>query len=248
MFPSTLPLGEPELMRASAFQRYLDSMLLGEAQGDVLSTRLPSLSPSLLQDLERFERDGRQSEVLEVLAASLRHGQALCVHLQWQDRVVPLTVFPPQGLVHCPVPMAQFLEGRLAELQVMQVEPAALRPPGDAEPALVGEHSAYAALAPLLWAISMRGARDELLPEIAGQAAYRVAPGAHLDGLELSGALAAAVERLRRHTTNLRDLADWPGMDRTRSARLLNALYLMAGLIVSRTHPAATNEGWFGYR
>jgi hypothetical protein len=97
-------------------------------------------------------------------------------------------------------------------------------------------------------AISLRGARDELLPEIAGQAAYRVAPGAHLDGLELGGALAAAVERLRRHTTSLREMADWPGLDRTRAARLLNALYLMAGLIVSRTHPAATNEGWFGYR
>ena len=31
----------------------------------------------------------------------------------------------------------------------------------------------------------------------------------------------------------------------TRAARLLNGLYLQAGLMVSRTHPAATNEGWF---
>ena len=29
--------------------------------------------------------------------------------------------------------------------------------------------------------------------------------------------------------------------------RLLNALYLQSGLIVSRTHPAATNDGWTGY-
>jgi hypothetical protein len=248
MFPSTQPLGEPDLMRASAFQRYLDSMLLADTQADPLATRMPSLSPSLLMDLGRFERGGRQSEVLEVLAASLRHAQALTIHLQWQDRVVPLTVFPPRGLVHCPVPMAQFLEGRLAELQVMQVERAMLRPPGDDETTLVGEPDTYSPLAPLVCAISLRGARDELLPEIAGQAAYRVAPGAHLDGLELGGALAAAVERLRRQTTSLREMADWPGMDRTRAARLLNALYLMAGLIVSRTHPAATNEGWFGYR
>jgi hypothetical protein len=27
--------------------------------------------------------------------------------------------------------------------------------------------------------------------------------------------------------------------------RMLNGLYLQAGLMVSRTHPAATNEGWF---
>ena len=32
-----------------------------------------------------------------------------------------------------------------------------------------------------------------------------------------------------------------------RAMRLLNALYLQSGLIVSRTHPAATNDGWTGY-
>jgi hypothetical protein len=251
MFQSTLPFGEPELMRASEFQRYLDSMLMRVEDGDPVATRLPDLSPSLLQDLVRFERNHGGTEVLEVLAASLRHAQALTVHLQWQDRVVPLTVFPAERLVHCPLPMDQFMAGRLAELQVMQVERAMLRPPGDPESALVGEHGCYAPLAPLLWAISMRGARDTVLPEIGGVAAYRVAPGARVEGLEgvdMGGALSAAVERLRRQTTSLRELAEWPAMDRVRAARLLNALYLMAGLIVSRTHPAATNDGWFGYR
>jgi hypothetical protein len=53
------------------------------------------------------------------------------------------------------------------------------------------------------------------------------------------------VVRLKRATTNLREIADWPGFDRARATRLLNALYLQSGLMVSRTHPAATNEGWF---
>jgi hypothetical protein len=30
--------------------------------------------------------------------------------------------------------------------------------------------------------------------------------------------------------------------------RLLNGLYLQGGLMVSRTHPAAANEGWSGSR
>ena len=51
--------------------------------------------------------------------------------------------------------------------------------------------------------------------------------------------------RLRRATTNLREISEWPGFDRARAMRLLNALYLQAGLVISRTHPAATNEGWF---
>jgi hypothetical protein len=73
-----------------------------------------------------------------------------------------------------------------------------------------------------------------------------VSPGLDLTGLNLSGSMLAAVQRLRRETTNLRDLSRWPGFDRERAMRLLNALYLQAGLIVSRTHPNATSESWFG--
>jgi hypothetical protein len=247
MFESTLPFGEPDLMRVSAFQRYLGEMVrTGEA--DTASGRLSSLSPSLLQDLMRFEnqeRPGDPLELLEVLAGGVRHACSLLIHLQDQARVVPLTVFPRERLVHCPVPMAQLLETRLAELQVLHVERAVLRPPGDAEASLVGAPECYAPLGPLLWELALRGSREDLLPEIAGNAAYRIAPGANLRGLVLTGTLAQAVTRLKRHTTNLREIADWPGFDRARAMRLLNGLYLQAGLMVSRSHPAATNDGWF---
>jgi hypothetical protein len=56
------------------------------------------------------------------------------------------------------------------------------------------------------------------------------------------------VARLKRDTTNLREMAQWPGFDPERAMRLLNGLYLQGGLMVSRTHPAATNEGWSGGR
>jgi hypothetical protein len=248
MFPSTLPFGEPDLMRVSAFQRYLDD-LVRVGSIDSGSTRLSSLSPSLLQDLERFERRGGQSEVLDVLAACLRHARPLTVNLQWAERVVPLTLFPSERLVHCAVPMPQFLAGRLSELQVMQVEPALLRTPGYRERALVGELEHYSPLAPLMWEMALRGARGVLLPEIAGTAAYRVAPGVNLRGLEIPGALQQAVERLRRRTCSLREMAEWPALDRERAMRLLNALYLQGGLIVSRTHPAAASDsGWLRSR
>jgi hypothetical protein len=248
MFESTLPFGAPDLMRVSAFHRYLDEMAReadAEASG---STRLSSLSPSLLQDLKRFEPArgaGDGLEVLEVMAACVRHGRELLVHLQDEDRVVPLTVFPIERLVHCPVAMDQFLDGRLTELRVLHVEPAVLRPPGHRDSALVGEAAHYAPLGLLLWELALRGAREELLPEIAGTAAYRIAPGVDLRGLHLSGSLAAAAVRLKRHTTNLREIAEWPGFDRARAMRMLNGLYLQAGLMVSRSHPAAASDGWF---
>ena len=247
MFESTLPFGEPELMRASAFRRQLDESA-HNGQAETTASRLSTLSPSLLLDLLRFEHEGRQQGVVEVLAACIRHARRLLLHLQAGERVVPLTVFPVEHLVHCPMPIAQFLALPLGELGVLHVEPALLRPPGDRVGAMVGEAQHYSALAPLLWELALRGSRGELLPEIAGQAAYRISPGLNLRVLELSGSLADAVARLRRETTNLQELARWPGFDRERAMRLLNGLYLQAGLMVSRTHPAATNDGWSGSR
>ena len=54
----------------------------------------------------------------------------------------------------------------------------------------------------------------------------------------------AAVFRLRRQTSSLREIAEWTGFDRSRAMRMLNGLYLQAGLMVSRTHPAAASDGW----
>lgn len=243
MFESTLPFGEPDLMRASAFRRYLDDAA-ARGEGDTIASKLSTLSPSLMLDLMRFEQDGGQGGVLEILAACIRHGRKLLVHLQSRDRVVPLTVFPVEHLVHCPMPAAALLALPLDELSVLHVEPATLRPPGDRVVSLVGEPQHYGALGPVLWELALRGARDTLLPEISGQAAYRISPGLNLRLLDLSGSLAVAVTRLKRESHNLREMSQWPGFDRERAMRLLNGLYLQAGLMVSRTHPAATNEGW----
>jgi hypothetical protein len=122
-----------------------------------------------------------------------------------------------------------------------------LRTPGHRERSLVGEFQMYSPLAPLMWEMALRGAREVLLPEIAGTAAYRVAPGVNLRGLVMPSILTVSIERLRRRTCGLREIADWPGLDRERAMRLLNALYLQGGLIVSRTHPAAS-DGWLRSR
>ena len=244
MFQSTLPAEDGPLMRLSDFQRdHAD----GDSEFSAGSTRLSSLNPSLLHDLQRFATreladEPPVLELLEVLAAAVRHARPLQIHLQHQFRVLPLTVFPSQRLMHCPIPVAALLGWRLTELRVLHVEPAPAAPPDLTEPA--PDAHLYAPLGPLLWELALRGAREQLLPEIGGIAAYRVAPGIDLSRLDLGGSLGAAVQRLSRQTTNLREIAAWPGFDRGRAMRLLNGLYLQAALLVSRTHPAATNDGW----
>ena len=246
MFEPTIPFGEPELMRASAYRLYLRELDADAAKAGV-SSRIASLSPSLQADLSRFEADGGSTEVLEVVAACVRHAKRVAIHLQLDDRVVPLTVFPEERLVHCPIPMEQLLAQPLG-LRVMHVEPALLRPPGDADSALVGEERMHFPLGPLLWELAMRGGRTELLPEIAGAAVYRVAPGLELTKLPIPGdtPMQAAIYRLRRESASLLEVSEWAGFDRERAVRLLNALYLQAGLMVSRSHPDAINDGWFG--
>lgn len=245
LFEPTIPFGEPELMRASAYQRYLDELQRADASGGAVSTRISQLSPSLQADLLRFGSDGGDSEFVEVMAACVRHAQRVTIHLQCGDKVVPLTVFAQERLVHCPLPIDELVGKQLLELRVMHVEPAQLRPPGSPDRELVAPEHQHHPLAPLLWELALRGVRRELLPEIAGPAVYRIAPGLDVDVLPLGGTLRAVVERLARRSATLRELAAWPGMDRERAVRLLNALYLQSGLIVSRSHPDAVRDGWF---
>jgi hypothetical protein len=193
----------------------------------------------------------------------VRHGRNLLLHLKLGEHVLPLTVFAIERMVHAPLPLARLLAGSLARWQALDVAPArlvlaqpGLRPllAGGAPPVLGDSASQtetapvheLSPLGPLLWALALRGHRSNLLPEIAGTMAYRVGPGAVVEGLDHDPALADAARRLRRQTSNLRDIALWPGMNEERASRLLNGLYLQAALVLSRSHPAAINDGWDG--
>ncbi len=245
LFDSTIPFGEPELLRASSFERYLSELDADPARA-AASARVSQLSPSLQADLQRFEHDGSSSDALVVMAACLRHTKRVTIHLQCGARVVPLTVFPHERVVHCPMEMGELVEKHLANVRVMHVEPALLRPPGDPEAKLVGERRLHHSITPFLWQLAIRGPRRELLPEIAGPAVYRVAPALDLARLPVRGALKATLERLARQSASFAEIAGWPALDRERAARLLNAVYLQAALMVSRSHPDAVGEGWFG--
>lgn len=247
LFDSTIPFGEPELLKASTYQRYLEELESDTVPGGP-SVRLSQLSPSLQFDLGRFEQGGNVSETVEVVAACIRHSSRVTIYLQCADRVVPLTVFPSERLVHCPMAMNELLERHLPDLRVMHIEPATLRPPGHPHRELVGEAQLHHPLTPLLWALALRGPRRNLLPEIAGPAVYRVSPALDIDALPVAGAMRAAIIRLRQPAISFSGIAAWPGVGRERAARLLNALYLQAGLIVSRSHPDAVRESWFSIK
>ena len=244
MFLPTQPMREAEPPPAPSARRRLGA---APAPQDAMHTSLSALSPSLLQDLQRFDPSSPQRELLEVLAACLRHTQALAVALDGPRGPLTLTLFPLDSMMHCALSIDELLDSDLALQHVVDVRPASLQPPANALLKRLEGQRGYVPLRPLLWVTALYGARDSLLPELSGQAAYRVAPSFNLAGLDVPGPMSRCIVQLRRQTCNLSEISRWQNIGSAAAMRLLNALYLQAGLIVSRTHPAATNEGWTGY-
>ena len=122
----TVPMGEPELWRASDYRRGLTPA----AGAPPVDPRLRGISPSLYADLAHGGDEGRPADLLEALAACLRHGCAATLQLEWDDHVLPLTLFPRERLVHAPLSATQLWGLPFERLRLIEVEPAALRPPG----------------------------------------------------------------------------------------------------------------------
>jgi len=233
MHQTTVILGQPELERVSSLERELGEMVsLGLSMNE--SRGLKELSPSLAAELERAQDDRGQGDVLEMLAACLRHTQRVTLCIRAGIHVVPITVFPRERLYHCPVDEAPLLDCDLSGWAVLRIEPALwdldaqvdeLRPaPQQVRP-----------IGPLLWLIALRGPRDSLLPEIDGPAAYRVAPGFDIRPLPGGSVLGRLVEPMRSQPRDLLELSRELGLQQDSTCRWLNALYLQSGLIVSRT-------------
>jgi hypothetical protein len=236
------------LWRISAFER------MRRETGTTGFNRLegPTLLPTtLLADLQRLEFDGTDGDALEVIAACMRHREPALVYLQNGELVWPVTLFPREGVYHSPRDVLQAPAAGLAQLKVLATEPPGVRAPGHWMHERIGQTEHYRALAPLLWQFALQGPRRALLSEIDGTAAYRVVFASSAEQLMAPGALGPAVERLRRTTASLREIASWPGMSLERASRLLNALYLASSLMVTHSHPSARRApgaGLFGWR
>ena len=227
------------LWRISAYER----MRLERSSSVFAQLGEPTLLPTtLLSDLRHLESRREDGDVLEILAACMRHRQSALICLQYDGLVWPVTVFPSELVYHSPRDMTLATADGLAALKVLSCDAPGMRPPGHWMHERVGRMEHYHPLKPLLWNLALNGPRSELLSEIAGNAAYRVTLSRE-DRLLAPSALGPAADQLRSESASLRDIARWPGMSTDRACRLLNALYLTSALMVMRSHPAARPEG-----
>jgi hypothetical protein len=227
---------DPDLWRISDFER----LRTERGTSGYVSLDGPTVLPTtLLADLERLGGSPLEGDALEVVAACMRHREPALLYLQHDGLVWPVTVFPREVLYHSPRDLTQAARGGIPTLRLLSAEPPGVRPPGHYMHERVMPAEQYRPLVPLLWTLALKGPRKTLLTEISGTAAYRLASGSSAQQMAASGALGSAMERLRRESVSLREMAAWPGLSVERASRLLNALYLTSSLMMVRTHPAA---------
>ena len=180
------------------------------------------------------ERGDLEREPLEVIAACLRHREPALLYLHHLQLVWPVTVFPNHMLYHSPRDMVEAGSGRLDDLRLIMLEPPGVRPPGHWMHERVANTEHYRPMEPLLWSMALHGPRRTPLEEVGGTAAYRALKHPGSEGLPCSGAVSSAIDRLRRESASLRDIASWPGMSLERASRLLNGMYLISALMITR--------------
>ena len=198
-----------------------------------------ALATTLLAELGQLEAVRRSGDVIEVVAACVRQREDALLLVRHCGLVWPLTLFVRHGLYQMPRDIVASLQDGNVDLQVLGVEVPGLRAPGHPDLERVAAACSYRTLTPLLWALALHAPQAELLQAIAGRVAYRLAAGFNVEDCALRGALGHALARLRRESASFNDIARWPGMDRERTTRLLNGVYLQGGLMVLRAHHAA---------
>ncbi|MBP6677422.1 MAG: hypothetical protein KA185_19230, partial [Vitreoscilla sp.] len=206
---------------------------VGMGVGVGMAVPKASFTSSMQADLRKLADMPRHCSALAVVAASVRHSHPMSLQVQIDDAVTRLTVFPRERQFLCDWDLCALPRAQMARLRLVQVE---ARPPLYAAPAAPGL-AGSGPLGSMLWQLAKHGPTDELLPEIAGPAVYRLSPALHLTDLPLDPELAAVLQQMRQRPHTVDELAAKPGFSRARVCRMLNAVYLQAGLIVTRSLP-----------
>lgn len=190
-----------------------------------------TLSPSLLSDLRRFADDPIDADLLPVVAASARHNNPLSLELALNGQACTLVLDPARQVYSCEWDLCTLTDQALQQLRLVRVR--------SGSPAAVPDSQAprLGSMRPLLWHLALRGAQQDLLPELAGPVRCRVTKSMALTGLPVDGATKRLMQLMSGAPVALEDLLKDTQLSRMRVQRIWNALYLQSALMVSRAYP-----------
>jgi hypothetical protein len=196
----------------------------------------PVLSSAMQAELRRLAASPLHISALAVLAASVRHAQPLAVHVQNSGKPFLLSIFPRERFFQCEHELSELPPDDLALLGLVRIEPVVPLLMGDMPS---GKASSFrlGPLGLLLWQLALHGPTNELLPEIAEPANYRLTPSLHLSGLPMHAGMLPVLQKMRSRPCTVYELAHGSALGPTQVKRLLNAVYLQSGLIVTHSLP-----------
>jgi hypothetical protein len=149
-----------DLWRISDFRRARSE---GRFELEDVPGRATLLPTTLLTDLRRIRSDPTTSDVLEVIAACLRHHEPALLYLEQGQFVWPVTLFPREALYHSPRSAeAMAATFALSQLRLVSAEPPGVRPPGSILVERVASPEKYHPLAGLVWTVALHGPRGTL--------------------------------------------------------------------------------------
>ena len=199
-------------------------------EGEPSAGARSTLSGSMQSDVARFLGSPGTTELLPVMAASVRHLQPITMILSQGHREWRLSIDP----------RAQTYR---SEFDVLALEHRAFRNlclrRVDEGGAVTAPHRTIVEgqLSDLLWRAAMVGNRDKILPEISGRVRYRTAGTFRPGSDPIAPTLVPVLARLSRSPATLAELQRIAA-DKLAPQRLLNSLYLQSALIVTRAGPA----------
>lgn len=205
------------------------------------------LSESVLDELNRLDRDGMGAELTEVFALCLREREPALLSIALDGWVWPITIFPEQGFYRAPIDWSKAPPTGLARARLLDCEPALLAAPPAGQRRRSRMPPCHYPLDDLIWILALQGPRSSLLGALQGPLRFGLAclPGDNADW-RLPGALGSAIARLRETTATLADISRWPGLDTMRASRLINGLHLSSRLTVvdAQQWRAAERAAW----
>src|SRR5690606_23743142 len=158
--PSTQPLTEPATQFDTVTASFGESLPVSgwftdESSAGVVST----LSGTLQDDVARFLQTPEPTDLLPVLAASIRHSKALAMHLVIDAQPVRLVTLPRMQGFACDVQFFGLTDQQVRELRLQRVDE--------------GSHANFditgfrrGMIGDMVWRFALHGSRGQLLPEI----------------------------------------------------------------------------------
>ncbi len=187
-------------------------------------------SEVLQEQLHQLRKHADHDDALEIFDVFMQHVENTTLYLEFNESVVPLTIYPALQMYHSPRNLSQASHSLFASMRFLQAELPIISPPRhSAHPSKIRADNYYPLL-PLLQTLALHGPRTLLMSAIDRKSSFQLKPGFDVKSLGLPSSMCSVADHLAAKPITLSHVASLPGMSAERAPRLINALFVSGAL------------------